>query len=139
MRFCAQLIRLVCVIDTKTTTATLKRRFRIQVPEHQRRRCRIASAAAVAASAAAVGSPTASAARKLGHVPRVRVVGRRAGRTTGTPFVPASTSTTFGVGAGEHELSPAARSSLLPNNVLWEVAPVARECSVSRYIERNTG
>ena len=115
--------------DEKTTAAAKKRLFRIQAPEHQRRRCQIASAAAVAAAAA----------RKLVRVPRVRMVGRRAEKITGTTLGLATTSTTFGVGAGEHELSPAARSSLLPTNSLWAVAPYAHECSGSRYMERNTG
>ena len=60
--------------------------------------------------------------------PPCAVVDTREGKVTGTPFVPASTSKTSGVGAcigaGEDELPPAAGSSLLATNSFWEVAPL---------------
>ena len=100
----------------KLTAAASKREVGIQVREDYRRRCRIATPAAVAAAAAA--------ARQLVHVPRARVVDRHAGKIIETPCVSASTSTSFGVGAGEDELPPATRSSLLVTNSFWEVVPL---------------
>ena len=103
--------------EAKPTAAASKRGFGIQAQEDYHRRCRITTAAAVVAAAAA-------AARQLVHVPRARVVDRRAGKITATSFIRASTSTSSGVGAGENELPPATGPSLLATNSFWEVAPL---------------
>ena len=115
-RFCAELIGLVCVVGRDHSGRRVKTPFPHPSTGASRRRCRIASAAVVAVAAEAAA--TAAAAQKLAHVPRVRVVGRRAGKTTGTPMVPTSTSTTFGVGAGEHELSPASAVVTAANQLI---------------------
>ena len=74
--------------------------------------------------AAAATAAAATAARQFIHVPRARVIDRCTGKITSTPFVPASTSTTSGVGAGEDQLPPAAGSSLRATNSFWDVAPL---------------
>jgi len=118
--FCAELIGLVCVIGREDNGRRVKtplphRTTGASTPAMSNRlrccRCRCCSESRAC-------PPHAS--------------GRQTRRKNQqSAFAPASTSTTFGVSPGEHELSPAARLSCCQTNSCWEV--------ISRYIERNTG